>query len=451
MKVIKPFIVIGTLFILSTAVLGGCKLFTPVTSQNTTIESNSKNSTGISQSNRDIILQNDYTSDKRNLLLKEDIVFLTEQLTKKHKNPYHNITKKEFESNVHSIMNQVDTKDNSAIFVELQKLVASIGDAHTTINTWDGYTYPMDFYYLDGGIYVINADTNLADIIFSKVSRINGTDINEIIPKLSALIPSENEQWKLYNLPGYLKSPGYLLGLGLIPDEHSTVFDFETGDDHGTIITARINTLSYGESPNYYLTYDTDRNVYFYDYSNEDYYWYNLLEEDKTLYFKYNVCTNMEPMNFQEFNKKMWQSTVSKKVSKIIIDLRNNTGGNSTVINPFLKSLNNFIKEYPDTSVYVIIGRETFSSGLMAVLDLKKTVPGAVLIGESTGGSPNSYGEVKHFNLPNSQLPVTYSVKYFKLTEDDAKTIQPDIVLKPDIQDFKLNKDVIIDYLLNQN
>jgi hypothetical protein len=96
--------------------------------------------------------------------------------------------------------------------------------------------------------------------------------------------------------------------------------------------------------------------------------------------------------------------------------------------------------------IYVITGRRTISSGVMAVIDIKEKVP-VTIVGEGTGGSPNSYGEIKSFKLPNLKIPVYYSVKYFQMTKDGAATISPDIDIEPEIHDYMNNNDVIMEYI----
>ena len=59
-------------------------------------------------------------------------------------------------------------------------------------------------------------------------------------------------------------------------------------------------------------------------------------------------------------------------------------------------------------------------------MDLVKAFD-VVIIGEDSGGNPNHYGEVKRFVLPQSNLVVNHSTKYFTLLEDDPRAIIPDI------------------------
>lgn len=400
-----------------------------------------------SDDNRIIILTNDYTNEERNILLSDDVEYLKTQLPLRHKYPFDNISKKEFEEQMDDIKTKVNKLNNFQVFTEINKVISSIGDAHTSMNYFDGYTYPLNFYSFDDGIYVINADKSLGDILYTKLISINGVPVDSITDKLKNLISHENDSWAEALLPTYLELPVYMYGLGIIPDERVTTFSFK--DRSGKIIKKDITTLPYGKYPDYCIKYNEKRNPYIYDQSSEKYYWYEILHNN-VLYFKYNVCSNMKDEPFAKFNDEMFDTVKDYDLDKIVVDLRNNSGGDSRIINPFLDSLSEYIASNDETKVYIVIGRDTFSSGVMAALDVKNTVP-AILIGEDTGGSPNSYGEVRTLNLPNSQIPVTYSVKYFKMTNDNAQTIKPDVEIKPSVTDFEDSNDVVMEYILNNN
>jgi hypothetical protein len=65
--------------------------------------------------------------------------------------------------------------------------------------------------------------------------------------------------------------------------------------------------LGFDERANFISATNQERNVYKFDQNNEDYYWYEYLNNDKILYFKYNVCANMKK-TFKSFNNKMFES-----------------------------------------------------------------------------------------------------------------------------------------------
>jgi hypothetical protein len=143
-----------------------------------------------------------------------------------------------------------------------------------------------------------------------------------------------------------------------------------------------------------------------------------------------------------------------EEVDKIIIDLRSNSGGNSEILNPFTKRLKNYIKENPDVKIYTLVGRNTFSSGMFAIYRIKEAAPEAISVGEPTGGALDCYGEVKSMELPNSQLPISYSTKFFEFSKsfsyknDGVGTFLPDIAIQPTIEDYVNDTDAVLSYVL---
>jgi C-terminal processing protease CtpA/Prc len=134
---------------------------------------------------------------------------------------------------------------------------------------------------------------------------------------------------------------------------------------------------------------------------------------------------------------------------RVIIDLRQNTGGNSALLDPFINLLAKRRKALPG-GVYALIGPRTFSSALLNAEKLK-LVAGAVLVGSPTGGSPNHFGEVRHFTLPHSGLKVFYSTKRFGLPPgaDAPDTLQPDVVVATSSTAYFAGQDPVLEAALS--
>ncbi len=131
---------------------------------------------------------------------------------------------------------------------------------------------------------------------------------------------------------------------------------------------------------------------------------------------------------FAQFNQQVWAVFDSQPVEHFILDLRNNSGGNSQVFAPFLASMQARAPGFAQTPLLVIIGRRTFSSAIINAIQLRQ---GNVrFYGEPSGGSPNSYGEVLQFVLPNSRLSVNYSTKYFSFPGYPDGSLLPDVPVK---------------------
>ena len=79
-----------------------------------------------------------------------------------------------------------------------------------------------------------------------------------------------------------------------------------------------------------------------------------------------------------------------------------------------------------------------------------KRLTNAVFVGEETSGKPNHFGEVRGFQLPTSKLQIGYSTKYFKRTDDDVKTITPDVKREMSFQDFTKGIDPVYEWIKQQ-
>jgi hypothetical protein len=179
------------------------------------------------------------------------------------------------------------------------------------------------------------------------------------------------------------------------------------------------------------------------------YYWFEIMEDSKTLFFKYNSCREMKGEPFGVFVREMFEASDAAGVERIVVDLRHNGGGNSGIFKPFLDELGKRPGLMQKGRIFVLVGRRTFSSAILNALDMKKETP-AVFAGEPTGGKPNHFGEVRTFQLPNSKLAVTYSVKSFKVVEDDPDSLYPEILVEPTLRDYLEKADPVLEAVLRR-
>lgn len=129
----------------------------------------------------------------------------------------------------------------------------------------------------------------------------------------------------------------------------------------------------------------------------------------------------------------------------IIIDLRNNRGGDSDVLSPLVR----FLKESKCIyKVFVLVGIDTYSSGIINLLELC-AIDDAVSIGEIPHGNPTHYGEVVSFVLSNSKLKVfllsskIFRFKGYRLGE----SFKPTFVVNTEIQDILNGRDTQMEFV----
>jgi hypothetical protein len=169
-----------------------------------------------------------------------------------------------------------------------------------------------------------------------------------------------------------------------------------------------------------------------------------MLPDSRDLYVWYDSCSDMKDKTVAEFSREVLDATSRDKPQRLIIDLRRNGGGNSALIAPLVLGLKQMRDAGVGPQVFAIIGANTFSSGLWAAEDLKRA--GVTLVGTPTGGRPNSFGEVRTFQLPHSGFTLYYSTKkWTRDPEGDPDSLEPEILAEPTYADLIAGRDVAID------
>ena len=400
-----------------------------------------------SSATRSTILHNGYANAERNRLLQEDIAYFAKELPKRHKNLFTLLSKEAFEEQTSALIAEADRLPNEQVFAHLAQIMASIGDAHTRFNFWNGYDFPLQFYMFGTDIYVVNAEKGMEHLLYQKVTAVNGMPVADVLSRLATIIPHENESYLKNALVRYLAAPVYLYGLGIITDKEQATFTFEIDGSPQEIALSARNAY---ETPIDFSIHTEDDVVLG---TSSSSYSYTYLPDANAVHFSYNLCEGED--EFRTFNKHMFEEITEKNVKKIILDLRRNPGGNSEVLNPFTGQLKAYKETHPDVEVFLLTGRKTFSSGMFAIYRTMEAVPSAISIGEPTGGALNCFGDIKTFSLPNSQIPIQYSTKYFEFSSmfsyknKGTDTFIPDVLVPPSIEDYRVGNDAALNYALS--
>jgi len=361
----------------------------------------------------------------------EDIDYLKETLSKKHANLYFSVSKEKFEERVFELKSKINELDYDEMKVEISRLVAMIKDAHTAIAFPVEKYIPLKFYCFADGVYIIQVSKGYERLLYKKVVAIEDMQIDQVMEELSKIISHENKYFLKAQAIKYLQAADVLYGLLICDDKNKIKMTVE--NEIIEVATVKQTEINYIEN----------NKVPLYAEKTSDNYWFKYLNEDEILYIKYNSCRE-DGIPLKDKIASSIDFIEKNNITKITIDLRNNLGGDSTLLAPlveYLKKKENVVK---NEELNVIIGRETFSSGLLNAYELKSEC-NAILIGEPSGGKPNCYGEILRFSLPNSKFNVSYSTKYFKLIEDDnIDALYPDKIVEETIGDYKnLHMDVI--------
>ena len=405
---------------------------TPYLLKFTTLGSSSKNDLGMS-------------SEK----WQEDLIYLATELPKRHKNLFFKMTKNEWVSNVQQLRKQIPAMSDTEVMVGLTKLFALIGDQHTDISVIGNdrlKVMPLFLYWFKDGIFVVGASQEYKNLLGCQVVKIEDVDVDKACDVVSTLFCYDNDSGRKGKMPRFLAAPDFLKSLKLIPSTDTVSLTLK--DHDGKNITARIRSVANGTDTKMSRIVNEAADPMPLAGKNPGRaYWAEYLEKEKLIYFKYNQCVDSSDYPFQKMQSDLEKMLAEHSDARLVVDIRSNSGGNSSILDPFIDSLKNNKDFNCKGRLFVITGRRTFSSAVLNATRLR-TETNAIFVGETACGLPNHYGEVKMFTLPNSGLGVSYSTKYFEYSKE-AISLVPDIITETTFAECLRGEDPALNAIIN--
>ena len=350
----------------------------------------------------------------------EDVKYLQQELKKVHYDLYRHVS----EQTLTGSLKKAASVDPEFLNIAIQESLALIGDAHTYVQgILDKNHLPLNFREIDGNLYIVGSSVQYSHLLCQRLDSINGHNIAEITGKVANLSSKENSEVLKRDLALNMASNQVLEYYGfstsnqlqVTTDGGATEIAVSTGDRVKSLHPLRWKDSEI-EDPTF-----VGNNIYRFRIVGD------------TLLFQYNKCTNKDHTeeDLSEFKRKLLEATDT--VKSIVVDLRENRGGNTDI-------MAGLFEKFPEgKKIFVAMGRDTFSSAMHHLLYLKKS-KGAILIGENAGQRPNRFGDRKEIVLPNSEIIVACSYKYFELLPgQNIDVIQPDIKIPVTIEDYRNN------------
>lgn len=313
------------------------------------------------------------------------------------------------------------------------KYMSGYVDAHTRIIMGYNYnSYPISLQAFNDKIYVVKCDDEKYN--YSQLLEINKVDIKKIIEEVERCISYGTNSFFLYKLHFYLNDKNILLSLPSI-NSNSKWIEYKTSK--GTI------------------KYEVDK-----DYSKQ---LSNVKREDfkqiqirnNILIFKYPRCIVKFIPNIKEIKKLIYNNNIDT----FVLDLRGNTGGQSSLIEPLIRYL-----KQSKLKLVALVNRSVFSSGRWAAIDMVRI--GSRIVGQDIGTPVNCFGyTLANGKLPNTKFSFWLSSVYWYENENhvmkgiytkkklhkmpksfyEPKYLKIDYYINLTINDYKSENDVMLD------
>ena len=336
--------------------------------------------------------------------------------------------RQEFREAIAGIQQRVESMRDEQIIVELARAVALAKNAHTRLylvrNRTELRRYPIRVWWFPEGLYVVRTTPEFSALLGARILRIAANGVTQVKHAVAPLYAG-NDSWRTYISAYTMTSPDVLLGLGIIPESGKAEIVFidrngrrgrreltpmplrrtdQPAESWWDLCPTRPRNDGHWVSA---LTVPVERQpLYMLD--TERSYWSHYMPEARTLYLQFNRSGNAPSgESLAEFGRRIIAEIQTMAVSKIVVDVRFNTGGDLSIGRPFINQLAAFAKEH-QIKIYVITGRATFSAGIYHAMQLRQFA-NAVLVGEPFGDVLDFWSEGGNLLTPNSRLSLHFA------------------------------------------
>ena len=380
----------------------------------------------------------------------DDLDYLQKTLEETHPDLYRKCSKEEFDKTINEIKNK--KLDDKIFKLEVMKLLSKVGDPHTTI---DIESNPNIFKYkfIGDKLYILDDYVNSdSKYVNKEITSINGIPINQWISNLSQYVSYDNSACLKKNIYDLLNNASFMEEVSgskelifTCADENEQLsFDFSNEAKKPVIKQEKLLDCE--------------------------------IIDDNTMYIKYGTCNENIDGSIRDFVTNTSFEIQEKNPQNVIVDLRGNSGGNSMWFKSILNSLSNVENKT------TIVDENTFSSGVMAMSDMKNV--GSKVVGEDVALTQNNFGNCRKDVLPNSGISlwsstsefVNFNDRLIKITkeekvddnnvkvnffENEQRVVPKDLLTKrenfkidetitPSINEYKSVKDPVLEHVKSE-
>ena len=400
-------------------------------------------------------------------------------------------------------------EDLKAFRCGLQELTSHLNDGHSQVAS--GFStdliYPIYLMFdtKDSG-YLLAVEDDFKETLGKRVTMVNGKPISELMARGGKLISGDNDIYRYRQLSKQLQMKDFWEMCGYDDDAISLTFE------DGTSVTIPATPMQGIKIEQMDMEFDSPtalRQVPFY---------YEVFDSLGVCYLQFNMCADnlTHPQlgeRFDDVVEAMMAEMAEKDIPTLVVDVRNNGGGNSSLCDVLLSYLTDYdemkdvgckvrmsellLKHQPNLAgvqlndgsspahgevfdfwqisregsmasesshrinhdpekifkgkVIFISGMGSYSSaGLLLTIARDNNV--GIIIGETSGHRPSHYGDVLRFSLPNTATKATVSCRHFTRPDEslnDEIELVPDVIMN--LSDYTLDTDPAWNWIIENS
>jgi phosphoglycolate phosphatase-like HAD superfamily hydrolase len=263
--------------------------------------------------------------------------------------------------------------------VEIQRLLASVGDGHTLLWPFGMkkgtlLRLPLMLWSFEEGLYVIDASDR--DLIGKRVVHIGGVPTAEVLGRLEPFVSHDNAEQVLWAAPFYATLTDFLAAVGATSDRNAAILSFDDGG-RAAVRAAPIDPASLREK----LIAPNTAAAPLYLSRAEDAFWAAELPGG-VLYVQINTMNDGRDETLAAFAIALRQRVAGFRA--VAVDLRLNNGGEASKADELLRTL--IAADTQGVRLAVLTSRMTFSAAQTFAARIDQWT-GAVFVGQPTGSN----------------------------------------------------------------
>lgn len=291
-------------------------------------------------------------------------------------------------------------------------------------------------------MYILDATLDYKHLHGRQITTINNHPLDSVFSILQSNLNGDNRGYQKYIFSRYSLIPKWLDGNSLGGNKDQIILGFENGDTE--TVTAEVveeyfkTTRSLAGYKQLVKTSNKHEGVN---------YWMEFLSEEKILVIQFiQIRNSQNGKSLKSFFKEVEKRISNPDIDKVVIDNRYGGGGNGFKLKPFTDMIKNNKKINQNGKLFVLTSRTTRGTvmELTSILDLNTK---ATIIGEPTGEGPNLVGDRTKITLPNSQIEVDLTNKFWPTSwdEDLRTSLELHINIAYSFSDYKSKIDPWMD------
>lgn len=325
--------------------------------------------------------------------------------------------KEQFNEIINSV-DKVNTVDELTLIIS--KALAIFDNAHTTVLSPQMYRLPVRFHWTSDALVIVKTRTEFSHLLGHRIILLGGKSPEEMLNQISELVGGGTSNWQKYRSEYFYSAPSALSMLGASIDKQSVeVHTLTPNGDKVVSILRADNELMPGDpfwdfldafpdntsfnTKGWVSLLHKDQNLPLYLQESERLHLLRNIPAHNAIYLRMNASFSDKFSTIESIKNDALERISLNQTKNIIVDFRHNRGGDYTKVLPLVEAFSNAVPS--EGKIYLIVGPNTFSAGIIAGSQFKRYVPEKLLVvGSEVGDKLRFKAEGFYPTLPNSKI-----------------------------------------------